>query len=246
MTWSIVARDPATGQIGIAVATCAFAVGGRVPYVRTGVGAVASQAFVNPFYGPRGLDLLAGGASAVETVAALVGSDTGRGDRQVHVLDGAGRLAAHTGADCVPWCGHILREEFSVAGNMLAGPAVIEDTAATFAATAGEPLHARLLAGLVAGEKAGGDKRGRQSAAILTHDGEDYPLVDIRVDDHADPLAELGRLLAIWSGRPSHYRRAMPSRARPDGIVGRAAIERFIAESSSGPAVASRDPTSSG
>ena len=242
MTWSIVARDPASGQIGIAVATCAFAVGARVPFVATGIGAVATQAFVNPYYGPRGLELLRGGADAAGTVRALTEADEGRADRQVHVLDREGRLAAHTGADCVPWCGHEVRGSFSVAGNMLAGPEVVRDTIAAFEAGFGLPLHERFLAALLAGEAAGGDKRGRQSAAMLIHDGEAYPLVDIRVDDHHDPLAELGRLLQVWSGRPAQYRKAMPSMARPHGIVGRAAIERFIADEiakGSGPGVAS-------
>lgn len=234
MTWSIVARDAAAGQIGIAVSTCAFAVGARVPFVRTGVGAVATQAFTNPFYGPRGLALLANGVPAADVVRLLTEADAGRADRQLHVMDAQGRSAAHTGADCVPWCGHVIRDGYSVAGNMLAGPEVVEASDASFAAGLARPLGRRLLAALQAGEAAGGDRRGRQSAAILVHDGEDYALVDVRVDDHPDPLSELARLLDVGDARFAHYRRFMPSRARPAGIVGREELERAIAASLAG------------
>ena len=231
MTWSIVARDAATGQIGIAVATCAFAVGARVPFVKTGIGAVATQAFTNPFYGPRGLALLAAGAPARDVVRILTEGDEGRAERQVHIMDGHGNHAAHTGADCVPWCGHTVRDGFSVAGNMLAGPQVVYDTAVAFERAAGQPLAERFLAAMRAGESAGGDKRGRQSAALLIHDAQDYALVDLRVDDHPDPLAELARLLRVNGERFAHYRKFMPSRENPAGVIGRAEIERRIAQS---------------
>jgi uncharacterized Ntn-hydrolase superfamily protein len=230
MTWSIVARDPATGQIGIAVSTCAFAVGGRVPFIATGVGAVATQAMVNPFYGSRGLALFKAGAGPEDAIRIMTGADEGRADRQLHLMSADGRNAAYTGPDCVPWCGHEVRTDVSVAGNMLAGPEVVRDTVAAFEAAAGRPLHERFLLALRAGEAAGGDKRGKQSAAILIHDAEEHPFLDIRVDDHADPLTELARLVEVWKGRARHYREALPSRARPSGIVGRDAIERFIAD----------------
>ncbi len=231
MTWSIVARDPASGQIGIAVATCAFAVGARVPFVETGTGAVATQAFTNPFYGPRGLALLRAGAPPADVVRLLTEADEGRAERQVHLMDAAGGSAAYTGAGCVPWCGHAIRDGVSVAGNMLAGPNVVEATAAAFEAGVGRPLAERFLVALQAGEAEGGDKRGRQSAAMLIHDDEDYALIDLRVDDAADPLTELGRLLAVNGERFAHYRKAMPSRANPAGVIGRDEIERRIAES---------------
>ena len=229
MTWSIIARDPETGQLGIAVATRFFAVGALVPHVETGTGAVASQAFVNPYYGRRGLAMLREGLDADAVVAALTEADAGRDQRQLHVMDRAGRSAAYTGAACVDWCGHAIHEVFSVAGNMLAGPAVVAETARAFAATRG-PLARRFLAALRAGEAAGGDKRGRQSAAILIHDSEEYPLLDIRVDDHADPLAELARLEAVSRERFVHYRPLMPSRQNPAGVLDRAEIDRRIAE----------------
>lgn len=231
MTWSIVARDERTGHLGVAVATCAFAVGARVPYLATAVGAIASQAFVNPFYGMRGLELMRAGASAEEMIRIVTTADAGRGQRQVHAMDQAGRLHAYTGADCVPWCGHLVRDTFSVAGNMLAGPGVIEETARVFAKGTDLALAKRFLEALKAGEAAGGDKRGKQSAAILIHDEEEYALVDIRVDDHVDPLAELTRLEAVSGERYAHYRKFMPSRANPAGVIDRAEIERLIAAS---------------
>lgn len=231
MTWSIVARDEKTGQIGIAVATCAFAVGARVPFVATGAGAIASQAFVNPYYGYRGLELLREGASAQDVIRRVTASDAGEAQRQVHVMDRSGRFAAHTGAECVPWCGHLIRGTFSVAGNMLAGAQVIEETARVFETSSALPFARRFLAALRAGEAAGGDKRGRQSAALLIHDEEEYPFLDIRVDDHEDPLAELSRLEEVSRARFLHYRKFMPSKANPSGITDRAEIERRIAES---------------
>jgi uncharacterized Ntn-hydrolase superfamily protein len=147
------------------------------------------------------------------------------------MVDGMGRFAAYTGAECVPWCGHLVRDTYSVAGNMLAGEQVITETARVFEASSGQPMPRRLLAALRAGEAAGGDQRGKQSAAILIHDSEEYPLLDIRVDDHTDPLAELARLEEVSRGRYLHYRKFMPSRANPSGITDRAEIERLIAQS---------------
>jgi len=234
MTWSIIARDQATGRIGIAVATCNFAVGARVPNIKTGVGAICSQAMTNPFFGPRGLALLTAGASAEDAVRMLMLSDEGRDHRQVHVMDRDGRFAAATGAACIDWCGHHARGTLSVAGNMLAGPQVIAATADTFEAALDTPFAQRLIAAMKAGEAAGGDKRGKQSAALLIHDSEDDAMLDLRVDDHADPLAELARLEAVSRERFIHYRRFTPSRDNPAGIVDRdeldAAIKRSIEE----------------
>ena len=231
MTWSIIARDPRTGQIGVAVASCVFAVGARVPFVATGVGVVATQAFINPFYGIRGLGLLRAGTPAAEVVRVLTEGDAGSGLRQVHVMDAQGLFAAHTGSGCEPWCGHLIGDDFSVAGNSLSSSVVIKEVARVFAEQASLPFPRRLLATLKAGEDAGGDRRGRQSAALLVHDGEDYPLLDIRVDDHADPLAELARLEEVSRRRYIHVRTAMPCRANPAGITDPAEIERRIAQS---------------
>jgi uncharacterized Ntn-hydrolase superfamily protein len=231
MTWSIIARDEPTGRIGIAVATRFFAVGALVPHIETGVGAVATQAFINPHYGSLGLVLLREGRGAAEAVDELTQGDAGRDNRQLQMMDRAGRFAAYTGAACIDWCGHETRETFSVAGNMLAGPAVLTETIRAYEAYAALPFARRLLAAMQAGEAAGGDKRGRQSAALLIHDSETYPLYDLRVDDHADPLGELARLEEVARQRWVHFRRQMPSRERPAGLIDRGKLEELISRS---------------
>ena len=229
MTWSLIARDPATGAFGIAVATKNFAVGCRVPHIAAGIGAVATQALSNPFYGVNGIRLLREGKSAPDVVKALVAADHGRDHRQLHVMDAAGRIAAHTGAACIDWCGSMAGEGFSVAGNMLAGPAVIQETAKTYAANSMLPFARRLIAALKAGEAAGGDKRGKQSAALLIYGEEEWPDLDLRVDDHADPLAELERLEAVSRERWVHFAKFLPSKRNPVGIIDRAQLEAGIA-----------------
>jgi uncharacterized Ntn-hydrolase superfamily protein len=229
MTFSIIARDPATGSFGIAVATKFFAVGARVPHVASGYGAVATQALVNPFYGVEGLRLLREGRAAADVVRTLVSADAGRDHRQVHVMDAAGRRAAHTGAQCVDWCGHVDAEGCSVAGNMLAGPRVVAETAAAYAGNAALPFARRLIAALKAGEAAGGDKRGKQSAALRIHGEEEWSDLDLRVDDHPDPLAELERLERVSRAHWTHFRKFLPSRRDPVGTVDRAVINAGIA-----------------
>lgn len=229
MTWSIIARDPETGAFGLAVATRFFAVGALCLHAESGVGAIATQALINPMYGPAGLDLLRQGVPAATAVARLTGADAGRAHRQLHMVDASGGQAAHTGDSCVDWCGHRIEAGFSVAGNMLAGPAVIEETARAFAAGAALPLPQRLIAALKAGEAAGGDKRGKQSAALRIVSTESYPDLDIRVDDHADPLAELTRLETVSRERFVHFRQFLPSRANPAGTFDRAVIDAGIA-----------------
>lgn len=229
MTWSIIARDPVTGAFGLAVATRFFAVGALCLHAESGVGAVATQALINPMYGPAGLDLLRRGVPPEAVVESLTGADAGQAHRQLHVIDAQGRQAAHTGTACVDWCGHRIETGFSVAGNMLAGPAVIAETARAFAAETALPLPQRLIAALKAGEAAGGDKRGKQSAALKIISTESYPDLDIRVDDHSDPLGELTRLEAVSRERFVHFRKFLPSRANPAGIFDRAAIDAGIA-----------------
>lgn len=229
MTWSIVAKDPQTGAFGIAVASRFFAVGARVPFVAPGVGAVATQALINPLYGPKGLALLASGMSAAETVAALVDADAGRESRQLQVIDAQGRIAAHTGADCVPWCGALATDLCGVAGNMLEGPQVLEESARVYAARADLPFARRLIAALKAGEDAGGDKRGKQSAGLVIHTSEDWADLDIRVDDHPEPIVELARLERVSHERWMHFKRFLATRDDPVGIVDRARIDSEIA-----------------
>jgi uncharacterized Ntn-hydrolase superfamily protein len=229
MTWSIIARD-ANGALGVAVASRFFAVGALCPHARSGVGALSTQALVNPRYGPLGLDLLASGMAALDAVASLTASDDGRDHRQLHIVDAQGRTAAHTGAACIDWCGHIAGEAFSVAGNMLVGPQVLQATAAAFASGAGTLSFAeRLLAGLDAGDAAGGDKRGKQAAALLIFTTEDYPALDLRVDDHPEPFIELRRLHDKSLERYQPFVACLPTEARPAGTTDRAAIEDDIA-----------------
>lgn len=230
MTWSIVARDPASGAFGVAVATRFFAVGALCPHADGGVGALASQALLNPTFGPRGLRLLREGLSAELVLQALIDSDPGAAARQVHLQDAQGRIAAHTGEQCVPWCGHAIHPGFSVAGNMLAGPQVIAETASQYQAGAALPFAQRLIAALKAGEAAGGDKRGKQSAALRIFDTEEYPQLDLRVDDHADPLAELERLEAVSRERFVHFAKFFATRDKPGGIWDRAEIDAQIAK----------------
>ena len=230
MTWSIIARDSATGHFGIAVATRFFAVGARVPHIAAGVGAIATQALVNPYYGIDGLKLLREGKSRGDVIEMLKAADCGHASRQLHIMDAAGYVAAYTGADCVDWCGHVEGQGFSIAGNMLAGASVLHDTAATYVANGKLPFAQRLIAALYAGEAAGGDKRGKQSAALVIYGEEEWPDLDLRVDDHTDPLTELARLEAVSRERFVHFRRFMPSHANPAGVTDRTIIEAEIAK----------------
>jgi uncharacterized Ntn-hydrolase superfamily protein len=234
MTWSIIAKDSATGQFGIAVATKFFAVGARVPHIAPGIGGVATQALVNPYYGIDGVRLLQDGKSPQEIVTALLATDQGRESRQLHILDTQGRIAAHTGKDCVDWCGNLKGDGFSIAGNMLAGPQVLDETARAFRANTELPFARRLVAAMRAGEAAGGDKRGKQSAALLINEGEEWSALDLRVDDHADPLAELERLERVSRERWVHFRKFLPTRLNPAGITDRATIDASIADATAG------------
>jgi uncharacterized Ntn-hydrolase superfamily protein len=238
MTWSIVARDR-SGAFGVAIASRFFAVGVLCPHARSGVGAVATQALVNPHYGARALELMAQGVAAEEVVQTLIAADEGREHRQLHLIDAAGRIAAHTGSACIDWCGQLAGEGYSVAGNMLAGPQVIRDTAAAYEAGTELAFAERLIAALEAGDAAGGDKRGKQAAALLIHGAEDYPLLSLRVDDHDNPLTELRRLLDKSLERYQPFVACLPTRARPAGITDRnvieAEIERYTAARKAGP-----------
>ncbi len=187
MTWSIIARDTSTGQLGIAVATKFFAVGARVPFIAARLGAIATQALVNPFYGIDGLKRLHEGGAPRDIVDGLVAADAGRETRQLHVMDAAGRIASHTGRECIDWCGHI-------EGN----------------------------------GSAGGDKRGKQSAALLIYGDEEWSELDLRVDDHADPLVELERLEAVSREHWAHFRKVLPTRKNPAGIIDRKSIDASI------------------
>lgn len=227
MTWSILARD-ASGRLGMAIASRFFAVGALCLHARRGVGALSTQALMNPLYGPAGIAALAEGRSAPEVLAALLADDAGRAHRQVHLLPAAGAPAAHTGAECIGWCGHRGGDGFSVAGNMLAGEAVVTATAEAWLEHPERPMAERLLIAMRAGEAAGGDKRGKQAAALRIQGDEDRPELDLRVDDHVDPLTELQRLLDVSRQRYQPFVACLAGRHDPVGVTDRAEIERRI------------------
>ena len=223
MTWSVVLHDAATGGFAVAVATCAFAVGANCPFVRAGVGAVSTQSMTNRYLGPAVLDGLARGLSPADAIQGALAGDDGRHLRQVHAVDRHGRTAAWTGDHCVEWCGSVSAPGASVAGNMLAGPDVVAATLAALDADA--PLAERLAAAMLAGERAGGDIRGRQSAAMLVTTTEDFPDLNLRVDDHPAPLDELARLVHLWRRDAAPLLATRPSRANPSGLTDLDAIE---------------------
>lgn len=231
MTFSIVAWDPATGMTGVAVATKHLAVGALVPHAKAGIGAIATQAQTNPLLGIRGLELLehrraiasvseqdGEHTTAEGVVARLLREDAARDERQLHLVDHNGHTAAWTGHHCIDWAGHQTFPHFSVAGNMLAGEQVLTAMATAFQHAEGQELCDRLICALEAGDAAGGDKRGRQSAALYVMHQDPYPHLDLRVDHHADPIAYLRLLYA--ESRQDYYqsfRRTMPTvAAQPD------------------------------
>jgi uncharacterized Ntn-hydrolase superfamily protein len=196
-TYSIVARDPSTGALGVAVHSHWFSVGSMVPWAEPGLGAVATQSLIEPAYGPRALARLRAGEAAHPALAALVAADAEADVRQVAVVDAGGEVAVHTGGRCIPAAGHITGGDFSCQANMMARAGVPEAMADGFTRAAGVPLAQRLLAALDAAEAAGGDVRGRQSSALLVVPAEGEPwrrVTDLRVEDHPEPLAELRRL----------------------------------------------------
>jgi len=200
-TFSLVARCSRTNEVGVCVATAIPAVGSVVPYAEAGVGAIATQASTNVIYGTRGLELLRSGLSPQEALERILREDSERESRQVIMIDVHGRTAAFTGKANVDWKGHLIGENYVVAGNMLAGAQVIQAMAEAFETSGGE-LEERLLNALEAGQKAGGDKRGKRSAALLVMKRPEYkgirPFIDLRVDYHEDPVKELRRIFEAY------------------------------------------------
>lgn len=205
MTYSIVARDPGTGRFGVAVQSHYLGVGPVVPWLEAGVGAIATQASVNVSFGPMGLEMLRAGQAADAVVAALVAGDEQAPVRQLGVVDNEGRAAAHTGADCIPACGHLVRDGFTVQGNLLERDTCWPAMAAAYERALAEeaPFVERLLLAMEAAEAEGGDVRGRQSAAIMLVSAELQPapwrgrLMDLRIEDHPDPVPELRRIVTM-------------------------------------------------
>jgi len=225
MTWSIVAHDPNSDAFAVAVATKAFAVGASCPFVRAGVGAVSTQSMTNRYLGPAILDAMARGLPPAAAIEGALAGDEGRGIRQVHAVDRLGRTAAWTGANCVDWCGSVSAGGVSVAGNMLVGEPTVTATLTDWKANRTLPMPDRLMSAMLAGEAAGGDRRGKQSAAMVMVTTEDFPDLNLRVDDHAEPLHELRRLLSIWQQEAVPRLDMAPSKANPSGSTDLDAIE---------------------
>ncbi len=218
-TFSISARCAQSGQMGVAITTKFLAVGSLAPNAKAGLGACSSQAFVNPYHKFWMLDHLAKGASAEEALQASLAKDPRPELRQLAIVDATGRSAAHTGEACDGWCGHKIGNNFAAAGNMLANGKVVDELARVFEETEGQPLAERLLQCLEAAQAAGGDKRGKQSSALYIVDTEDYAKIDLRVDDHPEPVKELQRLYSIY-GDFEEVLSGLPSKANPAGEIG--------------------------
>lgn len=196
-TFSITARCRRTGELGIAVSTKFIAVGALCVFVKNNVGAIASQAYINPQLGISGLEYLESGHSAKETIEFLKKLDAGIEFRQLGIVDRKGESAAFTGEECDTWRGNLTGPDYAIVGNMLVGVETLEAMRESFESDDSQPLSKRLLLALSAGEKAGGDKRGRQSAALQVYGGRDFPLLDLRVDEHTDPVGELRRIYGV-------------------------------------------------
>lgn len=227
VTYSIVAKDAKTGEIGIAVASRFFACGVQVPWL-SATAAVASQAFVNPLWGTEGLKRLDDGEAPARILNDFLSRDLGQASRQAHFLAPDGQMIQHTGKDCVPWAGHVAAPLVSVAGNMLTGPDVVQNTLDSYQSNKDLPFAERLLTAMEAGQAAGGDKRGRQAAGLIIHAGQPYSKLDIRADDHSDPLAELRRLLAVSAERYALFAQAMATTENFSGMTDRTPLDQAI------------------
>ncbi len=219
-TFSIVGRCARTGQLGAAVSTAAPAVGAYCPFARAGVGAASSQSWCNPYLAYDGLDLMEQGMSAQEVCDKLLAEDPGRETRQIGYVDAKGGSAAFTGNECAPWNGHITGANFATQGNLLMGAGCVTAMAESFPKTEALDLAERLIAALEAGQAAGGDARGRQSAAVLVVHTERYPLVDLRSDEHKYPIADLRRIYGIAKLQGLPFIAQMPTRDNPAGTYG--------------------------
>jgi uncharacterized Ntn-hydrolase superfamily protein len=215
LTFSIVARCALTGELGVAVSTAVPAVGSLCPYLRAGVGAVSTQSWVNPYLATHALDRLEQGDSAEEALAAVLQPDSASALRQIGIVDREGRSAVWTGADCTGWAGHLHGVGYTIQGNMLTGGETVEAMGRAFEASAGAPLDERLMAALEAGQAGGGDRRGRQSAALHIVRKEAYAALDLRVDEHAEPVAELRRVLEVARRQLVPFIDGMPTRDDP-------------------------------
>ena len=223
-TFSVVARCARTEQLGVAVSSAVPAVGSICPFVKSGVGAVSTQSWVNPYLALEALRLIEAGNSAQQSLAVVLASDDEKDLRQIGIIDHRGESAAWSGKQCTSWSGHRVAENFAVQGNMLTGARVLESMVAAMRTSETFDLAERLMLALEAGDVAGGDKRGRQSAALLVHEREDYALVDLRVDEHERPVSELRRVYEIARAQLLPFVRGMPRKgqaavAPPDAVT---------------------------
>jgi uncharacterized Ntn-hydrolase superfamily protein len=216
-TFSIAARCSRSGMLGVAVSTAVPAVGALCPHVRPGIGAVTTQAWVNPYLGFSAIAELAGGADAPRALETILAGDDARDVRQIGLVDARGQSASWSGEGCTPWFGHRIGPGYAVQGNMLTGPEVIEAMEGAFLGSDASELAERLILALEAGQAVGGDKRGKQSAALLVYHVEDYPWVDLRVDEHRYPVAELRRIWSIFLQQVRPFLAGMPKKGQPAG-----------------------------
>jgi uncharacterized Ntn-hydrolase superfamily protein len=229
-TFSIVGRSSRTGQLGVAVSTADVGAGRLVTWAKAGVGAVATQSWPSLYLAIDALRLMQEGSSATDALAKVLADDPGRSVRQVGIVDRHGGSATFSGDECTTWYGGINGPDFAAQGNMLIRGDTVSAMAASFLATADLDLSERLVQALEAGQAAGGDKRGRQSAALYLVSTEVYPYLDIRVDDNPDPVVELRRLYEESQAEYLPFKDKLPTRANPHGIYGKALTEAIIAE----------------
>ncbi|MGI9334230.1 MAG: DUF1028 domain-containing protein [Gammaproteobacteria bacterium] len=227
-TFSIAARCQRTGMLGVAVSTAVPGVGGICPFVAPGAGAVSTQSWVNPYLGIDGVALMQAGTGAKAALKKLLAADPGRDVRQVGMVDSSGQSASWTGKSCVPWAGHKTGKNFAVQGNMLVGEPTVAAMADAFKGTTDLDLPERLLVVLEAGQAAGGDKRGRQSAALKVYHEEAFPYLDLRVDEHRHPVSELRRVFEVARHQLLPFVTGMPSRENPLGDLPEAVTRTLL------------------
>lgn len=218
-TFSIAAHCPRTGMVGVAVCTAVPAVGALCPFGKPRVGAIATQSLVNPYLGLDGLRLLEKGSGAQATLEQLLTNDPGRDVRQLSVVDSKGQAVAFTGKHCLPWHGHVVGDGYAVAANMMVDETTVSAIAQVFEANANDELPERLLKALEAGDATGGDYRGRQSAALLVYNTEEYPSCSLRVDEHRQPVAELRRIFEVSRQQLFPFVAQLPTREHPQGFA---------------------------
>lgn len=228
MTFSITACCARTGQLGVAVSTAVPAVGAMCPYIQPGVGAVSTQSWVNPYLALQALELMKRGCAGPQALDQVIAQDDARDLRQIGAVDAQGRAASWSGASCTGWFGHVVGEGFAVQGNMLVGEGTVAAMAAAFRDSQPHDLAERLLLALEAGQAAGGDKRGRQSASLQVYGQEDYALLDLRVDEHPYPVAELRRVYAIAKLQLLPFVAGMPKKGAVAGALPQSVTEMLL------------------